>query len=244
MTKKTISLITGFTLIFAIAFGATACNRSKGSAESKATEETPFTFKNGIITKYNGMDTDVTIPSKINGQAVTGIGEYAFPSKVMDSITIGANLELEYPAFHLDNGFDYIYNNNGKQAGTYTADKNGRWSLDGTPFLTEEEKDWAAYMEVYARDEAAYWAQQAERRTYLENLYHRVIELQTPRMNGEDVKELQTRLLSLGYSSVGEADGYYGPATEQAVKEVQARRGIDVNGKVDRDLWDNIFSDK
>ena len=74
--------------------------------------------------------------------------------------------------------------------------------------------------------------------------FTRVIELKSPRMNGPDIVALQKRLLSLGYDSVGEADGYYDPATEKVVKYIQFFPGGKVgDGKVNQPLWNYIFSD-
>jgi peptidoglycan hydrolase-like protein with peptidoglycan-binding domain len=72
--------------------------------------------------------------------------------------------------------------------------------------------------------------------------FTRVLEVRSARMNGPDVSSLQVRLLSLGFSQVGEADGYYGPMTENAVKNIQRFAGFEENGKVDRILWDFIFA--
>ena len=71
--------------------------------------------------------------------------------------------------------------------------------------------------------------------------FTRVIELKSPRMNGPDIVALQKRLLSLGYDSVGEADGYYDPATEGVIKTIQEFSGFEVNGKVNRQLLDYIL---
>ena len=51
-------------------------------------------------------------------------------------------------------------------------------------------------------------------------------------MRGDDVRELQINLISLGYScgSWG-ADGDYGDATEMAVRAFQAASGLDVDGQ-------------
>lgn len=49
-------------------------------------------------------------------------------------------------------------------------------------------------------------------------------------LEGSDVKFLQRRLQVLGCSVDG--DGKFGPATEEAVKKVQAARGYDVDGIV------------
>ena len=57
----------------------------------------------------------------------------------------------------------------------------------------------------------------------------RIIQLASPRMNGQDVLDLQNRLLSLGFSGVGEADGYYGPLSEGVIKSVQTFSGFKPN---------------
>ena len=73
--------------------------------------------------------------------------------------------------------------------------------------------------------------------------FTRTIELKNPRMNGQDVVNLQRRLLALGFSSVGEADGYYGPLSTEVIKNVQTFSGFDADGKVNKVLWDYIFND-
>jgi hypothetical protein len=55
--------------------------------------------------------------SVIIGNNVKHIGNNAFQFNQLNSITIGANVTLGDDSF--DNGFEYEYNNNGKQAGTY-----------------------------------------------------------------------------------------------------------------------------
>jgi len=71
--------------------------------------------------------------------------------------------------------------------------------------------------------------------------FSRVLELTAKRMNGPDVEALQKRLLQLGFSGVGEADGYYGPKNEEIIKTIQKFAGFEENGKVDRTLWNFIF---
>jgi hypothetical protein len=75
--------------------------------------------------------TSVIIPD-----SVTTIELGAFLENPLTSITIGANVELGWidnnsaylPSF--DPGFDYAYNNGGKQAGTYIRliTNNGIWT--------------------------------------------------------------------------------------------------------------------
>jgi hypothetical protein len=87
--------------------------------------------------------------------------------------------------------------------------------------------------------------------------FSRVLELTNPRMNGNDIIILQERLLSLGFTELGIADGYYGPNTVRVISIIQKFSGFnsvstrsDVNednaqnGKVDRLLWDYIFNNR
>jgi len=60
----------------------------------------------GVITRYNGFDTNVVIPAEIGGNVALGVGNFA----------------------SFDNDFDRLYNNGGKAAGTYTYDAAGNWA--------------------------------------------------------------------------------------------------------------------
>jgi len=105
--------------------------------------------KSARITKYIGSNWQVAIPGAMQGLPVTEIGgsaftyeniisviipnsvtkiyEEAFMSNTLISVTIGSNVELDYRIYK-DAGFigafnkDFVdfYNNNGKEAGTYT----------------------------------------------------------------------------------------------------------------------------
>jgi hypothetical protein len=70
----------------------------------------------------------------------------------------------------------------------------------------------------------------------------RVLYLDSPYMTGDDVLWLQQRLLSLGYTEVGTADGIFGVNTEQAVIIFQTRNGLAVDGIVGRLTWNTLFS--
>jgi len=48
------------------------------AGDEEYTPEMCFTFSNGTITGYTGSYTEVVIPSVINGETVTAIGDYAF----------------------------------------------------------------------------------------------------------------------------------------------------------------------
>ena len=59
---------------------------------------------------------------------------------------------------------------------------------------------------------------------------------------GEDVKALQNILQELGYP-IDEADGSYGPQTEQAVKEFQRINGLNPDGSFGKETADALFDD-
>jgi len=110
MNKKT--TITLF-IVIAVFLAFTACNRSKGSPANTPQTATPefatpqitipetdFEIEDGKIFGYNGTETVIVIPSKIQGQAVTEIAEWSFANHkagitsltILDGVTsIGAN---------------------------------------------------------------------------------------------------------------------------------------------------------
>jgi peptidoglycan hydrolase-like protein with peptidoglycan-binding domain len=73
--------------------------------------------------------------------------------------------------------------------------------------------------------------------------FSRTIELRNDRMHGADIARLQTRLKFFGFDEIGECDSYYGPLTENAIKTIQSFSGFEQNGKVDRKLWEFIFTE-
>ena len=70
----------------------------------------------------------------------------------------------------------------------------------------------------------------------------RTLRLASPFMTGDDVLLLQQRLLALGYTEVGTADGIFGPNTDEAVRIFQTRNGLAVDGIVGQTTWNAIFS--
>ena len=70
----------------------------------------------------------------------------------------------------------------------------------------------------------------------------RTLRLASPYMTGDDVLLLQQRLLALGYTEVGTADGIFGPNTDQAVRIFQNRNGLAVDGIVGQTTWNTLFS--
>jgi len=85
----------------------------------------------------NNKLTSIIFPS-----SVTYIGRDAFYNNPLTSITIGADVSLGYTAFanNENDSFNDVYNNNGKQAGTYTL-QNGIWSLSGASTLQYDSED-------------------------------------------------------------------------------------------------------
>ncbi|MCL5045765.1 MAG: L,D-transpeptidase family protein, partial [Actinobacteria bacterium] len=67
----------------------------------------------------------------------------------------------------------------------------------------------------------------------------RVLWLQDPPMTGHDVKELQLRLLQLGYDP-GSPDGIFGPRTAKAVRAFQEAAGLKARGFVGELTWEAL----
>ena len=57
---------------------------------------------------------------------------------------------------------------------------------------------------------------------------------------GEGVRDIQTRLVALGYAIDGDDLGTFGHATRQAVAEFQRSRGLPVDGLVGPDSWRSL----
>ncbi|MDR2313406.1 MAG: peptidoglycan-binding protein [Spirochaetaceae bacterium] len=74
--------------------------------------------------------------------------------------------------------------------------------------------------------------------------FSRVLEIKSRRMNGQDVRRVQSRLLSLGFKKLGEADGWYGPLTAGTIKTLQGFLGFPRDGRVTVDFWNVIFDSK
>jgi len=60
-------------------------------------------------------------------------------------------------------------------------------------------------------------------------------------MRGDDVFQLQTRLLELGYKTIGTPDGFFGPITDSIIRQFQAEMGLEVDGIVGPKTWQYIF---
>ena len=84
-------------LVFAMVIGYAPVNiyASDVPQKQEVTLERDFDFdaSSGTIKKYKGTDTDVVIPEKINGKAVTTIGKGAFGRKKLTSVVIPEGVE-------------------------------------------------------------------------------------------------------------------------------------------------------
>ena len=89
--------IISWLLIFAMVIGYAPVNiyASDVPQKQEATLENDFDFdaNSGTIKKYKGKATDVVIPEKINGKAVTTIGKGAFGGKKLTSVVIPEGVE-------------------------------------------------------------------------------------------------------------------------------------------------------
>lgn len=72
--------------------------------------------------------------------------------------------------------------------------------------------------------------------------FTRELYLAKERMNGEDVRLVQNKLIALGFTEVGAADGWFGPNTQKALSSYQEFVGFVPNGRVDKKLWNFMFS--
>ena len=69
----------------------------------------------------------------------------------------------------------------------------------------------------------------------------RTLKLTTPMLRGDDVEQVQERLLELGFDEVGRADGFFGSDTDTAVRLFQRERGLEVDGVVGENTWAAFF---
>ena len=70
------------------------------------------------------------------------------------------------------------------------------------------------------------------------NSKNRELSVTSPRMHGDDVEYIQKKLVEMGFTEIGEIDGYYGPKTEKAVKEFQKIIGLSPTGIVGQKEYD------
>ncbi len=71
----------------------------------------------------------------------------------------------------------------------------------------------------------------------------RSLGLATPPMQGDDVRQLQDRLLAYGYQP-GSADGIFGPQTVAEVRRFQLLNKLDLDGVVGPQTWAVLFGEQ
>ncbi len=69
----------------------------------------------------------------------------------------------------------------------------------------------------------------------------RDLQLQEPPMQGDDIRQIQERLLTTGYMLVGKADSVFGEQTDAAVRLFQAMHGLEADGIVGPQTWTRLF---
>lgn len=70
----------------------------------------------------------------------------------------------------------------------------------------------------------------------------RMLSLQDPPLAGDDVRQVQQRLVALGYGQVEAVDGLFGPQTAAGVRTFQRLNDLAVDGVVGPLTWERLFS--
>ena len=73
--------------------------------------------------------------------------------------------------------------------------------------------------------------------TFLLSANEIIYKVQTPRINNKEVENIQKSLFKISLLPEKEIDGWYGPVTEKAVKELQKIIGIKETGEVNSVLY-------
>jgi len=68
----------------------------------------------------------------------------------------------------------------------------------------------------------------------------RYIQLTSPMMKGEDIREWQAQMIENGYE-LGSADGVFGPKCHEALVKFQKDRGLKVDGVIGPMTWDETW---
>ncbi len=69
----------------------------------------------------------------------------------------------------------------------------------------------------------------------------RTLKLTRPLLRGDDIEQVQERLLELGFDEAGRADGIFGSDTDTAVRLFQREQGLKVDGVVGENTWTALF---
>lgn len=69
--------------------------------------------------------------------------------------------------------------------------------------------------------------------------YYRLIKLDSPYMQGNDIRAWQKQVNWFGYAL--EVDGVFGPACDKVARDIQRKRGLVVDGIIGPDTWRESF---
>ena len=79
--------------------------------------------------------------------------------------------------------------------------------------------------------------------TFLLSADEFIYKLQNPRINNKEVEYIQKSLSKINLLPEKEIDGWYGPVTEKAVKELQKIIGIKETGEVNSELYKFLINE-
>lgn len=118
-------------------FGDSEIDNYCGNSEL-ATDEACFTFSSGAITDYDDeCEKDVTIPSTIGGESVTGIGGWAFSNNNLTSVTIPDSVtSIGSSAFRFNNLSSITIPNSVNSIGHYVFYNNNLSSITISNIVT------------------------------------------------------------------------------------------------------------
>lgn len=118
ITKKTTALLLSLMMVLMCI---------PASAFTVYADDSDFTVENGVITEYTGSDEELTIPSEIGNETITGIGEQAFINSDLTSVVIPStvtNIDSQafYYSYYLETvEFEGTVPDIGSEAFCYTA---------------------------------------------------------------------------------------------------------------------------
>jgi lysozyme len=113
------------------------------------------------------------------------------------------------------------------------AEQFPRWNkVDGNPWLGLTRRRLAEQALFLSQPWHSFLTYEGDGTEGIQTAASRTLKLTTPMMQGEDVRQVQQALLKAGLSVGDGADGFFGKATDTAVKQFQQQKGLTVDGVV------------